>query len=131
MTLAEVSSGDIFLSILWFCGLFLWIAIAVSVFFDIFRSHDLSGWGKAGWVVLIFILPLLGVLIYLIVRGGSMHERAVQQAKQNDEAFKDYVRSASSSPADDLHKLADLKDRGVISDEEFNRLKTKAMAEQA
>ena len=78
--------------------------------------------------LLIVILPLLGVLIYLIARGQSMHERAVSDAKAQDSAFRDYVRSAASSPADDIAKLEDLHNRGVISDEEFQRAKAKALA---
>jgi hypothetical protein len=108
--------------------LFLWIWIAIGVIFDVFRSPDLSGWGKAGWLVLIVILPLLGVLIYLIARGHKMTEHAVSQAKDQDIAFRQYVRSAATTPADDIAKLEDLRNRGVISDEEFQRAKAKALA---
>jgi hypothetical protein len=125
--LATIDLGDVFLSVLWFCGLFLWISLAVTVFFDLFRSPDVSGWGKALWVVFIIILPLLGVLVYLIVRGGSMHERAVSQAKSDEAAFRSYVQQAASTPADDLHKLADLKERGLLTDEEYQRAKAKAI----
>lgn len=128
MFAASFSLGDVFLSVLWFCGLFLWIALAVSVFFDIFRDHDLSGWGKAGWTLLIIILPLLGVLLYLIVRGRSMQERSAAQAQANDAAMRSYIQQAASTPADDLHKLADLRERGVITEEEFQRLKARALA---
>ena len=95
----------------------IWIWIAVGVIFDIFRSHDLSGWGKAAWsLFLVFILPMFGVLVYLIVRGGKMHERAVQQAQHDDQQFRSYVQEAagSQSPADQLTKLADLRDRGHL-----------------
>ena len=108
--------------------LFLWIWIAIGVIFDVFRSPDLSGWGKAGWLVLIVILPLLGVLIYLIARGHKMTEHAVSHAKEQDAAFRTYVRSAAVTPADDIAKLEDLRSRGVISDEEFERAKAKALA---
>jgi ABC-type multidrug transport system fused ATPase/permease subunit len=131
--LADFSLGDAFLSVLWFCGLLLWIALAVTVFFDIFRSHDLSGWAKALWVIFIVVLPLLGVLIYLIARGGSMHERSAQQAQQQQDAFKAYVQSVSpqggnGGSASELHKAAELREKGVITDEEFARLKAKALA---
>jgi ABC-type multidrug transport system fused ATPase/permease subunit len=128
--LASFSLGDAFLSVLWFCGLLLWIALAVTVFFDIFRSRDLSGWGKALWVIFIVILPLLGVLVYLVARGGSMHERAAQQAQQSDEALQQYIRSVSEGggSAAELQKAADLRDRGVITDAEFEQLKAKALA---
>lgn len=108
--------------------LFIWIWIAIGVILDVFRSHDLSGWGKAGWLLLIVILPLLGVLIYLIARGHKMHERAASDARAQDAAFRTYVRSAASSPADDLQKLEDLRSRGVLSDEEFQRAKAKAIS---
>lgn len=108
--------------------LFLWIWIAIGVVLDIFRSHDLSGWGKAAWLLLIVILPLLGVLIYLIARGHKMHEHAASQAREQDAAFRSYVRSAAATPADDIARLDDLRSRGVISDEEFERAKAKALA---
>ncbi len=125
---ASFTLGDALLTGLELALLFFWIWIAIGVFADIFRSKDLSGWAKAGWVLLIFILPLIGVLIYLIVRGHKMGEHAVQDAKAQDEAFRAYVRDAASSPADDLAKLEDLRSRGVISNEEFERAKTKALA---
>jgi len=108
--------------------LFLWIWIAIGVVFDVFRSDDLSGWGKAAWLLLIVILPLVGVLIYLIARGHTMQEHAVSHARQQDAAFRSYVRSAAVTPADDVAKLEDLHTRGVISDEEFQRAKAKALA---
>ena len=110
----------------------IWIWILIMVFIDIFRSHDLSGWGKALWFLFVLFIPLIGVLVYLIVRGGSMHERAVRDARQQDQEFRQYVQqAAASSPAstaDQLTKLADLRDRGVISPEEFEREKAKVLA---
>jgi hypothetical protein len=108
--------------------LFLWIWIAIGVIIDVFRSHDLSGWGKAGWLVLIVVIPLFGVLIYLIARGHKMSEHAASQARDQDQAFRQYVRSAASSPADDIAKLEDLKNRGVLSEEEFQQAKQKALS---
>ena len=114
---------EIFLWVLWF-----WVLI--TVFIDIFRSSDLSGWGKALWFLFVLIIPLIGVLVYLIVRGGSMHDRMVRQAQQDDQQFREYVQDAagSQSPADQLTKLADLRDRGVITNEEFERSKAKILA---
>jgi putative oligomerization/nucleic acid binding protein/phospholipase D-like protein len=108
----------------------VWIWIFVMVIFDIFRSRDLSGWGKALWVLFVAIIPVIGVLVYLIVRGGSMHERAQRQAVQQDEAFRSYVQdaAASTSPADQLAKLADLRSQGVITEDEFAREKAKILA---
>ena len=108
--------------------LFLWIWIAIGVIIDIFRSPDLSGWGKAGWLLLIVIIPLIGVLIYLIARGHKMSEHAVRHAQEQDAAFRQYVRTAASSPADDIAKLEDLKNRGVLSEAEFQSAKEKALA---
>ncbi len=116
---------DVFWTMLWFFLFFIWIWLLITVFVDLFRSHDLSGWGKAGWTIFIIILPLLGVLFYLIFRGGSMHERQTQDAARQEQAFRQYVQQAAgpSSPADELVKLADLRDRGVITPEEFERQK--------
>ena len=120
---------DIFWTILEFFLWLVWIWVFVMVIFDIFRSHDLSGWAKALWVLFVAIIPLIGVLVYLIVRGGSMHERQAQQARQQDDAFRSYVQQAASpSSADQLAKLADLRDRGVITADEFEREKAKILA---
>jgi len=109
----------------------LWIWVLIYVFIDIFRSHDLSGWAKALWFIFVLFIPLIGVLVYLIARGDKMHERAVQQAQQQDQQFRQYVQDAaggSQTPADQLTKLAELRDRGVITAEEFERQKAKVLA---
>ena len=107
----------------------IWIWILIMVFIDIFRSRDLGGGAKALWFLFVLFIPLIGVLVYLIARGGSMHERAVRQAQQQDQEFRAYVQDAAGSQttADQLGKLADLHDRGVISDEEFAREKAKVL----
>jgi ABC-type multidrug transport system fused ATPase/permease subunit len=119
-----------FWTILWLFLFFIWIWILISVFVDIFRSQDLGGWGKALWVIFVIILPFLGVFVYLIARGGKMHERAAQQAAQQEKEFRGYVQdvATSSDPAEQLTKLADLKDRGVITDDEFAAQKAKILA---
>jgi Short C-terminal domain/Phospholipase_D-nuclease N-terminal len=108
----------------------IWIWILIYVFIDIFRSRDLSGGAKALWFIFVLFIPLIGVLVYLIARGGKMHERAVQQAQQQDQAFRSYVQDAagSGSSADQLAKLADLRDRGVITPQEFESQKAKILA---
>jgi hypothetical protein len=109
----------------------IWIWILITVFIDIFRSHDLSGLAKALWFVFVLFIPLIGVLVYLIARGGSMHERSMRQAQHQDEALRDYIRATaqpSSSTADQLERLASLRDRGVITGEEFDREKAKVLA---
>ena len=121
------------LDLLWTMFMFfvfiLWIWLLIAVFMDIFRSHDLGGWGKALWVFFIIILPFLGVLVYLIARGGKMHERAAEQAAQQQKAFDAYVKqTAGTSTADDLSKLADLKSQGVITDAEFEAQKAKILS---
>jgi ABC-type multidrug transport system fused ATPase/permease subunit len=108
----------------------LWIWLLISVFMDIFRSSDLSGGLKAVWVLFVIILPFLGVLVYLIARGGKMHERAAEQAAQQQKAFDAYVKQAagSASSTDELAKLADLKQSGAITDAEFEAQKAKLLS---
>jgi hypothetical protein len=103
---------------------------AAVVFIDIFRSPDLSGWAKALWFLFVLFIPLIGVLVYLIAHGGKMHEHAARQAQQEDREFRAYVQEAAGpqSSADQLAKLADLRDRGVITAEEFERQKAKILA---
>ena len=116
----------IFIIFLWV----IWFWILITVFIDLFRSHDLSGWVKALWFIFILLLPLIGVLVYLIARGGKMHEHAVRDAQAQEQQFRSYVQdvASSQSPADQLAKLADLRDRGVITAEEFDREKAKILA---
>ena len=133
MVLADWQVGEVFLSFLWFFMFFVFIWLLITVFADIFRDHTMSGWAKAAWVIFVIIFPFLGILVYLIARGGSMHERAAQAQAQAQQQFDSYVKSVAGSSgsggvADELARLADLKDKGVISDEEFEQLKAKAMA---
>ena len=118
----------IFLVFLWV----IWIWVLIWVFIDIFRSRDLSGWAKALWFLFVLFIPLIGVVVYLIARGGSMNERAAQQARQQGQEFRSYVQDAAAdspaSTADQLGKLADLRDRGVISAQEFESQKAKVLA---
>jgi putative oligomerization/nucleic acid binding protein/phospholipase D-like protein len=108
----------------------LWIWVLIYVFIDIFRSRDLSGGAKALWFIFVLFIPLIGVLVYLIARGDKMHERAVQQAQAQDQDFRRYVQDAAGSgnTADQLTKLAELRDRGVITADEFERQKAKVLA---
>ena len=108
-----------------------WIVVLFRVIFDIFRSKDLGGVAKALWVIFVILLPFLGVLVYLIARGHSMSERDYQEAKAQEQAFQSYVRSAAGTgggSADELTKLADLRDKGVITDAEFQQQKAKLLA---
>ena len=123
---------DAFLTMLYFFLFFIWIWLLITVFMDIFRSHDMGGLAKALWVIFVIILPFLGVFVYLIVRGGSMQERAAAQAAQQQKAFDTYVRQAAGTEGADtasqLHKLADLKAQGVLTDAEFEAEKAKVLA---
>jgi Short C-terminal domain len=124
------------LSIFWtILEVFLWVTwfwILITVFVDIFRSADLSGGAKALWFLFVLLIPLIGVLVYLIARGGSMHERSARQAQQQDAEARRYIQQAAAespaSTADQLAKLADLRDREVISAAEFDREKAKVLA---
>jgi type VI protein secretion system component VasK len=121
---------NIFWTMLLIFGFVLWIWLLIYIFMDIFRSHDMGGFAKALWVIFIIFLPLLGVLIYLIVRGGKMHQRAMEQAQQQQQALDEYVRktAGSGTTADELAKLAQLRDQGAISEEEFQAQKAKLLA---
>jgi hypothetical protein len=121
---------DIILSIFWFMLLFAWIWLLITILADIFRDHELSGWGKALWVLFIIVVPWLGALMYLIARGRSMNERAFAQAQRQDQAFRRYVQDAAgdqSSVAEEIAKLAILRDQGAISEQEFAHAKAKLL----
>lgn len=150
--LATYTFGQALLTVLEFALLFLWIWLAVTVVIDVFRSQDLSGWAKAGWIVLIVLLPLLGVLVYVIARGDKMKAHEVSGERLQERAFigdvedlrdrgiltDDQVQRARSksqpitgarpSPDDDVAELEVLRARGILSDEEFNSAKQRALA---
>jgi hypothetical protein len=130
--LAEFGTGQVFWSMLWFFLFFIWIWLLIAVFGDIFRSRDLSGWGKALWSIFVIVLPYLGVFVYLIARGHKMQEHTLQAAKEQDAAFRSYVQdvatSSAASPAAEIVRLADLRDNGVISEAEFQQAKAKALS---
>ncbi|MBF9068874.1 SHOCT domain-containing protein [Streptacidiphilus fuscans] len=144
---------NVFWTMLEFFLWILWFFLLFKVLADIFRSHDMGGWGKAGWIIFVIVLPFLGVLVYVIVRGRSMGERDMERAQQADAAFKQYVRDAagtsgaagaggaagtagatasgggaSSGHVEDLAKLVDLKNSGALTEDEFQRAKAKLLA---
>jgi Short C-terminal domain/Phospholipase_D-nuclease N-terminal len=131
VVLADFGTGQVFVSFLWFFLFFIWIWLLIVVFGDIFRSPDLSGWGKALWTIFVILVPYLGVFVYLIARGKKMGEHAAQQAAAQDAQMRQYVQSVASTSgagsADELAKLADLREKGVISEEEFQAAKAKAL----
>ena len=120
----------VFWTILEFFLFLVWFWLLVVVFGDIFRSRDLSGWAKGLWTIALVILPYLGVFIYLIARGGSMHERAAKRAEQQDQELRSYIQGAAggSGSADQLANLADLKAHGLITDTEFDAQKSKILS---
>jgi hypothetical protein len=120
---------NVFWSMLFFFLFVIWIVIVIQVIIDIFRSSDLSGWGKAGWLIGILVFEVFGVIAYLIVRGGKMHERQMQHVKAQQQSFDSYVRetAAGSSTADQLTKLSELKSQGVLTSDEFDDQKAKLL----
>ena len=123
--------ADLFGTMLGFFVLIIWFWLLIVVFSDIFRSHDLGGGAKTLWVFFVIILPFLGIFVYLIARGGKMQERAATQAAQQQKAFDAYVKETAgteSSSTEQLAKLADLKQQGVITDAEFESQKAKILA---
>ena len=122
---------DLLFTMLWIYLVFLWIWLVVTVFIDIFRSPDLSGWGKAGWSLFVIVLPLLGVLIYMIVRGSSMQQRKYDDIAAQQQATDAYIRSVASSGAsvsDELAKISALRSDGTLSEAEYEQAKAKALA---
>jgi hypothetical protein len=109
----------------------IWIWLLIIVFMDIFRRTDIGGWGKAGWVIFVIVLPYLGVFVYLIAEGRHMSERSLKQAQAQQAQMDSYVRSVAGSggnPADQIAKAKELLDNGTISQDEFDKLKAAALA---
>lgn len=134
MLLAEIGLGEILLSAIWIFFLVLFFWLVVSVLMDLFRDHELSGGAKAVWVLALILFTPLAVLVYLIVRGGGMAQRAMAQQQAAQAQFDEYVRATAASTggatshAAELERLAKLKDAGTISDEEFQALKAKVLS---
>jgi hypothetical protein len=123
-----------FLDVVWTMFIFfawvIWIWLLITVLVDVFRRHDLSGWGKAGWTVFMIFLPLLGVLIYLISQGKGMAERSAKEQQTYQAQAEDYIKSvaAKADPADQIARGKELLDSGAITAAEFEALKQKALA---
>jgi len=130
MPIAEFTLGDALLTVIEIFVFVTYFWILITIFGDLFRDHQLSGWAKAGWVLFVFVVPLLGMLVYLIARGEGMRERAVKEQADMRRHMDDYIRETAggSSSVDELHKLSELKDKGAISDAEFERAKAKLLA---
>jgi hypothetical protein len=131
LTLGDFDLGEVLLSMLWFFMLVIWFWLLITVFADLFRDHEASGWAKALWVIFVILFPFLGILVYLIARGKGMQERTVKEAQVADAAFRQYVQQtagSSGSTADELQKLASLREKGVLSDAEFEAQKARLLA---
>jgi hypothetical protein len=131
--LAEFGVGQVIWSMMWFFLFFVWIMLLFQVFVDIFRDDDLSGFAKVMWVLFVVILPYLGVFVYLIARGKNMAQNRADEVNAQQAAMDDYVRrtagsAGAASPSAELERLAGLKERGVISDSEFEQMKAKVLA---
>ncbi len=123
-------TGQVLLDMLWFFLFVVEIWLIFTIFVDIFRRHDMKGWLKAFWVVLVILVPLVGIVLYLILYGNEMKVHAQQVVNQQDEAFRAHVRGATGPNAvDDLSRLSDFRDRGIITDEEFERMKSKIVSQ--
>ncbi len=120
-----------FLNILWTMIIFfawvIWIWIAITVLVDVFRRHDIGGFSKAGWVILVIVVPFLGVLIYLIANHDGMAKRSNKQAEAQKAQFDDYVRETAGGSAGEVAKAKELLDSGAISQDEYEQLKRKAL----
>jgi hypothetical protein len=127
--LADYDLGDALLTVLsiFFLVIFIWILIAILT--DLFRDHEISGWAKAGWAFFLIVFPYVTAFIYLIARGKGMRERSIRERAEAQKEAEAYVRRvAGSSPVDELHKLNELREKGAISQEEFDQMKTKLVA---
>jgi hypothetical protein len=125
---------DLFFSMLWLFLWFAWIWLVVMVIFDVFRSDDLGGWAKALWALFIILVPWLGVLIYLIARGDSMGQRRLDEMAARERATRQYITEVATtsapSTADELAKLAELRNSGALTDEEFATQKARLLGSQ-
>ena len=128
MPVAEFSFGEALLTVLSIFVFVAWIMVLFTIIGDLFRDHDMSGFGKAIWILFLVFLPFLTGLIYLIARGGGMRDRALAEQKHNQEQFDAYVKKAAgTSHADELAKLSELKAKGDITDDEFQKAKSKLL----
>jgi hypothetical protein len=124
---------NVFFTTMWVFLWVMWFFLLFRVFVDLFRDDSVGGWGKAGWCVFVLVLPFLGVFVYLIARGKGMGKREAKQAEEAEASFRTYVQeaagsSATTSPAGELSRLAELRQHGDITEEEFQRAKDHILA---
>jgi hypothetical protein len=126
LPIADFGLGEALLTTLSIFFFVIWIWILITILTDLFSDHDTSGWGKAAWVFFLVFVPFLTALIYLGVRGSGMRDRAIARQREAKTQMDDYIRdTVGASPADELHKLSELKEKGAISDDEFAKMKAK------
>ena len=129
MPLADITFGELLLVVVEIFLFVIWIWILFTIITDLFRDHEMSGWGKAVWLLFLVFIPFLTGLVYLIVRGSGMRDRAIKAQTDAKKHFDEYVREqAHASPADELHKLNELREKGALSQAEFDQAKTKLLA---
>lgn len=129
LPLADYGLGEALLTVLSVFFFVIWIWILITILSDLFRDHETSGWAKAAWVFFLVFVPFLTALVYLVVRGGGMRERAIRADAEAKQQFDTYVReTAGTTPVDELHKLNDLRAKGGITDEEYEKMKAKLLA---
>jgi len=127
---ADINIGEALLVAFEVFFFVIWIWILITILTDLFRDHELSGWGKAAWVLFLVFIPFLTALIYLIARGSGMRDRTIKAQADAKKHFDEYVREQAhaGSPADELHKLSELKAKGDLSDAEFEQAKAKLLS---
>jgi len=126
---ADINIGEALLVAFEVFFFVIWIWILITILSDLFRDHESSGWAKAAWVLFLVFIPFLTALIYLIARGSGMRERTIKAQAEAKQHFDSYVREqAHTTPADELHKLNELKEKGALSPEEFDKAKAKLLA---
>jgi ABC-type transport system involved in multi-copper enzyme maturation permease subunit len=129
MLFADVTFGEMLLLVVEIFLFVIWIWILFTIISDLFRDHEMSGWGKAIWILFLVFIPFLTSLVYLIVRGSGMRDRTIKAEADAKKHFDEYVREqAHTTPADELHKLNELKEKGALSDAEFQQAKDKLLA---
>ncbi len=129
MPLADISFGELLLVVVEIFLFVVWIWILFTIITDLFRDHEMSGWAKALWILFLVFIPFLTGLVYLIARGSGMRDRAIKAQTDAKKHFDEYVREqANTSPADELHKLNELREKGALSQAEFDQAKAKLLA---
>jgi Short C-terminal domain/Phospholipase_D-nuclease N-terminal len=131
MVVADVGLADLIWTTIWIFFLIMFIWVFIMIVTDLFRDHQLSGWAKAAWVVGLIIFPLIGSLVYLIARGQGMAERSAAQHQQARADFDSYIRQTAAAggggPVDELTRLAELRDKGTITEDEFQTMKARVL----